>query len=504
MPRKKKFDKTKDCVRCKVAQGNIVVRYAVYCKECFFRLITFKFRRSLEPFVNPKPDGPRKTALKPAGGLLVGFSGGLGSTVLLDLVHRCYVSMDKATMPTEGGRDHPRHERVWKKVSVCYIEVCDAIPGMKDNTAEIAELIARHDGIEFIPVRIQDAFDHDWWERVGGISGSFGLDIQLTDEELLVATLSNRRSTSTPLQSLRSYLASLPTATALSATLQTLTRLLLLHTAIDTGSSHLVLGTSLTSLAISLISGVAQGRGFNVKEEMQEEWTSDRDLNTPVANDSQSNASKGKRGNNVERRSKRSVRVIRPLRDVGMKECAMWAWWNGLKVTGKEKWQWPGVKQDIGILTKDFIIGLEKNYPSTVSTIVRTCAKVAPKGEVAGRCIMCERPVQQGIAEWRSRISIRSLSQTSNVADIIQCGTDPLLVGRVSSASLTRCLCYACYTTLTSRSSRPIAPLYPSMVKPTSAALPTWANSRKEIFRQALMGEEQMRSVIGDFLLDGL
>lgn len=53
---------------------------------------------------------------------------------------------------------------------------------MKDNTAEIAELIARHDGIEFIPVRIQDAFDHDWWERVGGISGSFGLDIQLTDE----------------------------------------------------------------------------------------------------------------------------------------------------------------------------------------------------------------------------------------------------------------------------------------------------------------------------------
>lgn len=149
---KKKFDKTKDCVRCKVAQGNIVVRYAVYCKyvfniryrcdclnflretglrrECFFRLITFKFRRSLEPFVNPKPDGPRKTALKPAGGLLVGFSGGLGSTVLLDLVHRCYVSMDKATMPTEGGRDHPRHERVWKKVSVCYIEVCDAIPGV--------------------------------------------------------------------------------------------------------------------------------------------------------------------------------------------------------------------------------------------------------------------------------------------------------------------------------------------------------------------------------------
>lgn len=357
-----------------------------------------------------------------------------------------------------------------------------------------------------------------------------------------MATLSNRRSTSTPLQSLRSYLASLPTATALSATLQTLTRLLLLHTAIDTGSSHLVLGTSLTSLAISLISGVAQGRGFNVKEEMQEEWTSDRDLNTPVANDSQSNASKGKRGNNVERRSKRSVRVIRPLRDVGMKECAMWAWWNGLKVTGKEKWQWPGVKQDIGILTKGLSASHSLYQYMFLTILCRLHHRI--REELSLDCLnYCEdvregrterrgrwqvyhvrtvrvpqtvhediyitepivsRPVQQGIAEWRSRISIRSLSQTSNVADIIQCGTDPLLVGRVSSASLTRCLCYACYTTLTSRSSRPIAPLYPSMVKPTSAALPTWANSRKEIFRQALMGEEQMRSVIGDFLLDGL
>lgn len=44
------------------------------------------------------------------------------------------------------------------------------------------------------------------------------------------------------------------------------------------------------------------------------------------------------------------VRVVRPLREIGMKECAAWAWWNGLPVVGKEKL--PGTRQTVGGLTK--------------------------------------------------------------------------------------------------------------------------------------------------------
>ena len=102
-----------------------------------------------------------------------------------------------------------------------------------------------------------------------------------------------------------------------------------------------------------------------------------------------------------------SVRIIRPLRDVSTKECAAWAWWARLQVIGREQWEWAGTKPGLGRLTKgmsitrtydsyphtrsDFIRGLEKDYPSTVSTIVRTCAKLAPKGETSGRCMLCER-----------------------------------------------------------------------------------------------------------------
>lgn len=90
----------------------------------------FRFRRALEPHINANPDGPRRTALRPTGNLLIAYSGGLGSTVLLDMVNRCYVTPDESFVPVEGGRDHPRHERVWKKVFVCYVEICEAVPGV--------------------------------------------------------------------------------------------------------------------------------------------------------------------------------------------------------------------------------------------------------------------------------------------------------------------------------------------------------------------------------------
>lgn len=90
--------------------------------------MSFKFRRSLEPYINAKPDGPRKTALKPTGDLLIGFSGGPGSSVLLDLIHRTYISPDLGQTNPQGGRDHPRKDRVWKRVNVCYVEVAAAFP----------------------------------------------------------------------------------------------------------------------------------------------------------------------------------------------------------------------------------------------------------------------------------------------------------------------------------------------------------------------------------------
>ena len=144
-------------------------------------------------------------------------------------------------------------------------------------------------------------------------------------------------SDSEPIAALKAHLRALPTPTATLSTLSTLTRLLLLYTAYSIGASHLVLGTSLTSLSISLISSISQGGGFVVPQAIQEEWIPPFVKHTP-----------GTTSWNGE------VRLIRPLRDVSMKECTAWIWWHQLSLVGKQRV--PISERTISNLTKGRLI----------------------------------------------------------------------------------------------------------------------------------------------------
>jgi hypothetical protein len=48
--------------------------------------------------------------------------------------------------------------------------VCQA----SERISRVREAVTRYEGYEFISVRIQDAFDRGWWERV---SGGVALDL---------------------------------------------------------------------------------------------------------------------------------------------------------------------------------------------------------------------------------------------------------------------------------------------------------------------------------------
>jgi len=130
-----------------------------------------------------------------------------------------------------------------------------------------------------------------------------------------------------PLASLKQYLAALPTQTAFFTAIQTITRLLLLHTAASHQASHLLLGTSLTSLSVNLISNIAQGSGFAIVEEIQEEWAPQSPPGIPI-------------------------RVVRPLRDIGMKDCAIWNWWHGLRSVNRPPPTSGGEVNSINTLTR--------------------------------------------------------------------------------------------------------------------------------------------------------
>lgn len=488
MPRKKKYDRSRLCVKCRTKDGNIVIRHAVYCKDCFIPLVTIKFRRGLDPYINPVKGQSRKKARDPAGNLLLGLSGGLGSTALLDLINRCYLSNPAATVENDGqpkgGVNHPRN-RTWGRATAVHVDVSSAIPNMQDKTQEIKEALQKYPSIDYIGVRVEDAFDKSWWERIVGGEVASDVLAKISTEALPIVFASDPLS---PVDRLRHYLSTLPTQTAITSSIKTLVRVLLLAIGRYTSSSHILLGTSLTSLSISLISSISQGSGFVVRETAFEEWNGSFGSQPDSANGTDQKSYNG------------TIRIVRPLQDISVKECAIWCWWAGIVVVGREKLG--ASRQDIEGLTRDFIVNLERDYPSTISTIVKTCAKLAPKADHGGLCLLCQLPVQTSVQEWKARISIRNLK--------------PKEAGLPTQQTLAPLLCYSCHTTLTSRSSRR-AVKYTPETEADRVTLPVWAAAAlttrgsstdidnmtsEEIWRSDKMDTSQLKNSIQEFLIE--
>ncbi|TFK99571.1 hypothetical protein BDV98DRAFT_594881 [Pterulicium gracile] len=494
MPRRTIGKHANMCVKCKEPTGRVFIRHSVYCKDCFSIHVVQKCRRCLDPHINPTPSPstststnpkmkptktPKRTAdLRASGNLVLGYSGGLGSAVLLEIIDKWYFKSisERDGGGDKGGKRHPRNlSKVWEKAYVCYVEMSGVDDTIRDTTEEIREAVSRYPMFEFVPLRLEDAFDPAWWARITG-SATLPADLRIISPELDLSLPSSSSPSSSPttnpLATLRTYLTSLPTTTALYTSLTHLTRLLLLHTARSLSASHLLLGTNLTGLSVNLIDGIAVGGGFVVREEAGEVWQPNAD-------------GKGQGRDGGE------IRVVRPLRELGMKECAVWAWWEGVGVVGEESVPLKGAS--IGRLTKDFIIGLEKDYPSTVSAIARTCGKLAPKGSNGGKCVLCERPAQSGVQAWKDRISIREFDGIESVPHIsTSTSASPLPTPSTPSPdsdpplSLSPHLCYVCHTTLTSRSSRSTAS---SIAGGEGLVLPLWAREAMGRFVPAPLGD---------------
>ncbi len=40
---------------------------------------------------------------------------------------------------------------------------------MRDSTADIRAIVESYNVFEFVPLKLEDAFDPSWWNRVGGV-----------------------------------------------------------------------------------------------------------------------------------------------------------------------------------------------------------------------------------------------------------------------------------------------------------------------------------------------
>lgn len=123
-------------------------------------------------------------------------------------------------------------------------------------------------------------------------------------------------------QRLHAYLDALPTETAAHGALSSLVHGVLLHTAARLRCTHVALGTTLTALSMSLLTSVSYGAGAHVPEALSEDW-----VPPPNALIDASQAS-----SDGSRSKKAKIRVVRPLQDIGAKECAAYVRWRNLPV----------------------------------------------------------------------------------------------------------------------------------------------------------------------------
>ncbi|QRW17926.1 cytoplasmic tRNA 2-thiolation protein 2B [Rhizoctonia solani] len=407
-----------------------------------------------------------RPVLKAAGDLLVGFSARLD--------------------PARGTKAKSKRENVWPTARVAFIDISAAYPGEpvlvdSDRTEDARRLVARYPHFTFIPLRIENAFDPNWANSVGFPLRESSVGIDVSSEDLPATRLPPETN---PTEALHLYLSSQPSSSARTTALRNITRLLLQYTARHTKSSHLLLGGSLTSYAVDLLDAVATGAGFSIRQVGEETWE--------------------------------GIRIVRSLREITDKEVAAGCWWRRVEIMPATVM----AREDNGItrLTKAFITGLDRDFPSTVHTIARTCEKLAPKGGTSdSNCPLCARPIQPGVQAWKAQIAIRTFepelresplsssavnpegghprSDTHPGSDSVSTNesllppesgsrqtTEPILSS--TTPTLAPLLCYACHTQLTSRGRVPVPKHTIDQV-----ALPVWVRP-ENVLRDYLLESE--------------
>ncbi|XP_066273775.1 cytoplasmic tRNA 2-thiolation protein 2-like [Branchiostoma lanceolatum] len=355
LPQRLPTAKKKNCVRCGKAAVLVVQTSAAFCRECFLNYFTHKFRSGLG----------KTRVVQPGERVLLAFSGGPSSAALLHLVKR-------------GMEEGTQKKRLRIEPGVVFIDEGCIIQGFdvdqRQQALQIVSKIAEDSGFPVYRVMLEDFMSEHSTEADLPVTVSNCAETSqdtTEDVERQVKTLSTDDSSADRLKRLFEQAKSL---TAKEDLLQMLRSKLLVKVARMHGYTKVMVGDSGTRLSVRIMANIAQGRGSALP------------LNTGFADDRHGD-----------------VVIVRPMRDFIAKEISMYnticqlesVFLPTLSTRAAEK-------ASIGHLTEAFISGLQVNFPSTVSTVFRTGAKLCvsqdPENMPEGheRCAMCKAPLDTG------------------------------------------------------------------------------------------------------------
>ncbi|KAJ2460714.1 Cytoplasmic tRNA 2-thiolation protein 2 [Coemansia sp. RSA 2424] len=388
------------CIKCKAAAPCVVIRRSVYCKECFVKASVVKFRTALSKSRKRMPVARSRA--------MVALSGGATSSAMLQL------AADFQNMERKGSAAEP----IYAGIVAGHVDESALFSGYQDT--QICD-IATALGVECIVARLEDVF---------ALEGDQPALLELvhatiapgTSRDQFCVRLTKGDEPMSSRERLRALFAGLGSATDREDMLDIIKSFLLARLARQAQCSPLLLGDSGTRIAAKLVSLTSRGRGFSLPLEVGAE--------APFLGSS-------------------DVTAYRPMREYIMKEIAFFNLWTGQRsvvvptfTTGAPE------AASIDRLTEAFVVGLDRDFASTVSTVCRTVQKLElrPEAKTAAQCIVCRMPAESNAQEWRNRLTV-------NVAPDRQ---SPLEQQRVSTSSadsqpsldVTSRLCYSCQSLL--------------------------------------------------------
>ncbi len=281
----------KSCQKCKQEKPIVTLRKKdVYCKDCFLSNCNHKFRSTL---------GKNK-ALKPNDKVLLPFNGSQGCLAILKLV--------RASLEDEK---NPKKVAYFPHVFI-----------IDDPSLDTKSVIALAQKFNF-PVFVASL--SSYLDDAKNVQFFSAAEYKFDDNQ-------------------GDILPKVDDPTSRQNLLQSLKRQLILRAAESYECGKVFTGESATSLAISLLAGVAVGRGAHVGNE-----ASFSDIRSD------------------------EVKIFRPLSEFSVKEVSFFNQYDSLEVAIDYE---ESDDENIQKLTQKFVCDLQDGFPSTVPTIFRTGEKL--------------------------------------------------------------------------------------------------------------------------------
>ncbi|KAG9294219.1 hypothetical protein G9A89_021578 [Geosiphon pyriformis] len=303
---------------------------------------------------------------------MIAFSGGPSSRCMLQLLHD-YCE----PLPHEISK-----KRVFSSIEVCHVDESIVFQA-QEHTVKKIEKITQQYGYHYIGLHLEDIFSPEFTP-----SGTYNNLVEITFDDSkrtqaneLMSNLHQENSLSNA-EKLRSLFENVSKFTSKEDFLWHLKLSLLIQAARKRGCTRLFMGECSTRISIKIISLTSKGRGFSLPFEIAGEnaWFED-------------------------------IIILRPMKDMLSKEIGIYNRFLGFDtVITLNFTSMKPARSSIEKLTEDFIIGLEKEYPSTVSTIFRTGCKLTPSESTDPEqiCALCMMPYQKGVKDWQNRITVHA------------------------------------------------------------------------------------------------